>query len=331
MGTDIPQEASRGYRLREKLFNRFSANLTIWFPDTNGVFVCPVCRSGFSTLSLETNPPSVALAHIVPRSLGGGPKTLICRPCENDLSAALDRAAADEARFHEWLAGRQTRYASVSEPEGHVSFEFGTEGERPTLKTIPERSSPQAREALIKRLMSKAGASFTVRIQTFHERRRDLSYLYHAFLAMFDVFGYEFAFAREVDRVRALLVGDEEANLRSILRSVRVAPEDMPETPPHINVATSREHPSCFFVALPPLLPAESARGVILPGPDPASARYFDFLVDNPAPFSGDMRLTWVPRQRLMRLDDPDSRGQMLYIFTAFSRDGSRGDGDPVT
>lgn len=326
-----PRRASRGDRLRESLFDKYAANLSVWFPDTTDIFVCPVCRGGHFRASLEAKPPEVALAHIVPRSLGGGPTTLVCRSCENNLSAAFDRAAADEKRFHEWVAGKHARDARASEPEGNVAFEFERDGKHPSLKSVPSRSNPQAREALFERLASETGTSFSVRIQTFHERHRDLSYLYHAFLAMFDAFGYEFAFSREVDRVRGLLLGDDESDIRSILRSVRYKLTDMPEAPPHINVVTSEDHPACFFVALPPLLRTEAARGVILPGPDQVSARHFDELIDNPAPFSGDMQFTWIPRDKLIGLDNPDSRGQMLYIFSEFSRHESAGDGNPAT
>jgi len=313
------RNASRGERLRGRLFDKFAANLSIWFPDTSDIFVCPVCRTQHTRESLMTRPPLLALGHIVPQALGGGSETLVCRACESDLSAAFDRAVADEKNYHEWQSGKRTADAFASQPEGNITFVLNTSEDRPRLTTDSNRSSPEAREALIGRLTSERGTKFTVRIPTYHEQHRDLSYLYHAFLAMFDAFGYEFAFAREMNRVRALLLGNERANLRSILRSMKATSTDMPELPPHINVASSEDHPACFFVALPPMLLKETARGVILPGPDPESVRYFDSLVDSPEPYSGEMQLTWVPREKLLSLDDPYSRGQMRWIFREFS------------
>jgi len=100
-------------RKRQALFIYFAKNLNLYFPSIEDTFMCPVSKDLLGREALNSDPPQVALAHLVPESLGGRAVTLACRTCESSLSAAFDKAAADEKTLHEWNDGKGTRDVHV--------------------------------------------------------------------------------------------------------------------------------------------------------------------------------------------------------------------------
>jgi len=307
---------------REALFNYFAKNLNLYFPTIGDTFPCPVCEDPCGREALNSNPPQVALAHLVPEPLGGRAMTLGCRIYESSHSAALNRDVADEKKLHEWNDGKGTHDVHVRLPEGNVSLEMSKMGRSWRVDVVSDRSNPRAREAMLRKLKS-GKLFFTGNIRTFHSPHRNLSYLYHAFLVMFDHFGYEYVLSPHLDRVRSVLLEEESPNLSSILRSISDSDSNMPTITPSVNLLWSSSHPACFCVAFPPLMKKEKARCVILPGLSVISETYFSSLVDVPERFSGQMRFSFVPKRILKPLDDRASKGQAHELYSAFDSDRS--------
>jgi len=306
-------------RRRQVLFDMYCANLSIYFPDVTGTFVCPVCFGEFDESALASSPLRLVLGHLVPKALRGKLTTLVCRACENDRSAAFDRALADEKKWHAWSEGERVHDARINTPEGNIAFELTNKAGKLQLHTVEARSNPDALRRMISRLTNKAGTTKNVRFQTFDHRRRDLGYLYHAFLVMFDYFGYEYAMCEQASRVRDILSSQEPTDLGSITWAVRRT-SAMPKGLPAVNVLMAEEDRAGFLVSLPPMLSWEGARCVFLPGPTQESGKYFDLLMAEELVLPDTQHLAYVEKDILLKLDDPISRGQMPYFFDKYRK-----------
>jgi hypothetical protein len=57
---------------RERLFDLYSRHFSLWQPEYQDIFPCPLCQQGFNRLALEGDNPAVNLAYVIPDRLGGG-------------------------------------------------------------------------------------------------------------------------------------------------------------------------------------------------------------------------------------------------------------------
>ena len=96
---------------RLRLFDLYSRHFSLWEPEYQDIFACPLCERGFCRLSLAGDNPEVNLAHGIPASLGGTFCTLTCSKCNSrggtDLGATL---AGVERRAEEQEARRASRW-----------------------------------------------------------------------------------------------------------------------------------------------------------------------------------------------------------------------------
>ncbi len=83
--------ATKGKQRLAKLFRDYSANLSACFPATEvtDTFLCPFCKTTFGLKALD-HPPKVAVAHCIPKSLGGTLVTLCCAKCDNNSGTTVD-------------------------------------------------------------------------------------------------------------------------------------------------------------------------------------------------------------------------------------------------
>src|SRR4051812_13941051 len=76
-------------KVKQSLFDLYSADLVEFFPDYPNRFLCPICRLLFTRKSL-TDENGLTLEHCIPEALGGQVYTLTCKSCNNGSGSKLD-------------------------------------------------------------------------------------------------------------------------------------------------------------------------------------------------------------------------------------------------
>ena len=87
--------SGRDQRLRQRLFDA-------------GNNRCPICLSDFDRLDVMAG-TEVTLEHAPPKSLGGVPICLTCRPCNNKASFIDQHAFLSGRARKEWAEGQGLR------------------------------------------------------------------------------------------------------------------------------------------------------------------------------------------------------------------------------
>src|SRR5262249_39582529 len=106
---------------RQRLFELYSKNFSLYESDHQSIFVCPLCRRKYDHLALEGTDPGVSLAHVISEKLGGSLCTLTCTACNNDNGSAIEAALKERFVAEDFMAG-------VGEQNGRMSGGFGSVG-----------------------------------------------------------------------------------------------------------------------------------------------------------------------------------------------------------
>src|SRR5262249_5365569 len=77
---------------RKRLFDLFSANLSLYLPEHAGMFACPLCMYLFTRDDLTDSSPALTFAHYIPHFCGGklGDCTLACAECNSGIGHGLE-------------------------------------------------------------------------------------------------------------------------------------------------------------------------------------------------------------------------------------------------
>ena len=256
----------------DKLFTRYARNLSIYRPEYNDKFLCPICLKKFDRCELDR----LVWAHIFPEKLGGRLHTLSCAKCDNSIGHEFNRHAVAERKMRIWEKG--PKYGRFIPENGQAipimsmwNFEKSTISIYPPSKNIPIEKWICWIDEI--RGRSKEGGPYKFSIELkepeFVPTRRDISHIHSAFLMMFHQFGYEYILSPNVDKIRQMFNGSDLSwKPNKLVRSVKMAPESKGQHIdfPLIGILIEPEELRSFVAFLPSIDANDSASIVFLPG-----------------------------------------------------------------
>jgi hypothetical protein len=208
---------------RQRPFNRFSGQITLYEPAKEGLFFCPLCMRAFTEDALEGPDPYLSLAHVIPKRFGGRLCTLTCKPCNNLLGEEKESALFDRLIAEDRSAGFGRVPARMTGPFGEIGIDlqFPSDGRTWSMHEVRERSNPAHLEALHAYLNDLSGGqprefNFTTTIRYDHRPRQAEAALYQsAYLLMFSYFGYEFVTHSHFAELRERVLHPEESGWKT--------------------------------------------------------------------------------------------------------------------
>jgi hypothetical protein len=197
---------------RELLFSVYSKNLSFYMPEFTDHFLCPVCKSLFGRIDIK----KLSLAHIIPKSMGGKRATLACSQCDNRIGHDFDWHLSKEKELLTRIKENKGIYSKLKlngdsklypiifdihlSNSGHLDMHIKPPSNVPSIIW---------KEHMDELINNKN----TIDIETtklFSPERRNISYIYSAFLLMFSKFGYEYVLSPNMDSIRQVLMGNYE-------------------------------------------------------------------------------------------------------------------------
>lgn len=196
----------------DSLFKTFSRNLSLYKPEYQDVFLCPLqvspkCRKLYSYENISL----LNKAHTWQRSLGGKQVTLTCQECNGFIGKHLEPHASNHAKFvkldklpfkmsYEGVEGSEGGKVGISTEEGIPELKFEIEWSNPStraaVKKLHDAGTPPQMEVAI--------------LSGFEERRVSLTYLHFAYLYLFHEYGYEWFYSDFAYAIRHQLRHPEE-------------------------------------------------------------------------------------------------------------------------
>lgn len=268
-----------GAHERERLFDLYARQLELGGVTPTGIFVCPLCREGWTRESLCVPDPGVSLAHVVPEALGGRLRTLACTPCNNGNGARLEADLARSLAYQDWVRGVGSWPARLRGEFGDLGIEFRrSEGlSRWSLTVVEGQTNPACVSALDEWLAANRGQTdadirwnITWSVRTRH-RNATAAIYQSAYLMMFAYFGYDFALRDHYEPLRRQVLRPDERAWPGHI--ALLSPSQ--DCPGDGAVMFVRRPKPCVCVMLRFRPPSGSERllGVILPGPDEQECR----------------------------------------------------------
>jgi len=281
---------------RERLFSLYASNLSIYFPEVTDRFLCPICLTLFTRDALTSDPPDVALAHVVPKSLKGQLCTLACRKCDNKIGSAFDSHVAREKQLHNWEQGATAVSGRLKHNSGDIGVEIRRNGNTLEFWDDPRRSPPKSWERFLEVAASDwPNTTFSFTVLTYSPMKRDVSLLYSAFLMMFYYFGYEYVLSPNVDRVRQVILGnDTSLDWRKGIFPIPKCQSETMSSLPSVSILLEPGDIRSFLVALPSPKEDEAARCVLLPGFEDKGKEAYDRILSL-TQLSGNFKATLIP------------------------------------
>ena len=189
----------------ERLFDDFAANLSMYYPESDGMFGCPLCLRLFPRIAIHSG--DLTLEHIIPSSLGGKLLTLTCAECNSQSGSRLEAHLVQRLRIDDTLAGKSKRplNARVRIGEGEFGANIYLSADRdPNLRivAIESISDPEllclAREQFS--IQSTVQDKWAAWIQA--ALASQVAILRMAYLLMFSYIGYGYILHQNLDQVR---------------------------------------------------------------------------------------------------------------------------------
>jgi hypothetical protein len=270
-------------KLRNKLFSVYSENLSLYRPELQNKFLCPMCQKDFSRDALQPDELALSLAHVVPKSLGGKLKTLACSSCDNEFGHKYDiHLARERKHFEEIKQNKSTKYCYFK-PDGceriltMIDYE-GMRGPNPHLNIFnPPKMPPEVWRRYFERIDYPAGEfkfSLIFEEPMLKLKERNLSLIYSAFLMMFYQFGYEYILSESADFLRQAIYGRVESfDFRNAILFCKGGPVNDGPTFATVKISES----SCFMASFIPFY-EESIFIVLLPGLGDEIGQYANLL-----------------------------------------------------
>lgn len=193
----------------DTLFTTFSKNLTLYNPNHQDTFLCPLqvspeCQKFYPRKDIG----KLNRAHIWQESLGGKQWTLACKNCNSFIGTELESHASNRAKFvrSEKLRGRLEYKGVKGSLGGMVRLTDDI-----TFEVLNEISNPHTIAEMRKSYYVDDSPNLQFTIDGgFELRRVSLSYLHFAYLFLFHEYGYEWFFTPLARRIRNQLSHLEE-------------------------------------------------------------------------------------------------------------------------
>lgn len=251
------------------LFDRFAQNLALYAPQFGDVFLCPICLEGFHRNAIPTG--QIGRAHIVPKNLGGRKYTLLCKNCNSTMGAGIEgRAHIGDSFYRPLIEGGQSKQKTRVSIQVEDKQSFGVEvllgseegelGSGMTMHLDGNRMDPaiadQVKSMIIERKPFSIALSEPHDYDPIKASKVDVCV---AFLAMFDLMGYEFALTQVGLGLRSLLNDPEqEASFRYVF-----VHGDVPTAPGKVFLVETS--PRSFVVSMPSCKPLPDERWLWIP------------------------------------------------------------------
>lgn len=194
-----------------KLFDRISENLRVC-SDLQQKVRCPLCLKVFDRQSLEAIDPNKRLTveHIIQKALGGDWCTLTCRICNNNAGPTTDAAFV---KMINALNGKPLQGHVALNGNSFNSYVTQATGpdDAPLLKIVIPGGKPAALESLKVELTAPSEIAKALHVEfqlPFKKTEPQMALLRTAYLAAFDLFGYEYILTDAADVIRRVLIAE---------------------------------------------------------------------------------------------------------------------------
>lgn len=293
--------------IRKIIFNLFSQNLewvkenpSISFrPDFTNGYICPLCFDVFFEKDLDlTLENHLTLEDIPPKSLGGNPKALTCKNCNNESGKELDIHLLNhllDIDSKSFLPNSKT--AATYEINGSKMngiFEIDENG-KAILNFHPQHSNPIEAKKFIADLFpprtiynpffypnktfndETRSPSFNIvqKRSNKDERRAEIALLRIAYLIAFSTLGNSFLINAGLSKVREQILNPD----KSILPKPFWLNYDFPKEMEGINVITLPKESRSFLIVFSLKTVSKSRRfAIVLPGPSDPGIKVYDYI-----------------------------------------------------
>jgi len=169
------------------------------FPEIQNPYICPLCERPFPRTAIDDG--MLTFEDAPPKSYGGKPVALSCKPCNNALGSSLD-APLSTLDSNEMSPCR----LGIDGVEVVAYQEIRPDGR---FFVIPEnQNNPSHRERFFKgleKVTNHAPGQLTYKRDVVKRRRADLAWLKAAYVVAFASWGYSYAFSPALRVVREQL------------------------------------------------------------------------------------------------------------------------------
>jgi hypothetical protein len=200
------------------LFRKLAADLTKVRPHSLNTVCCPLCLVDFS----EDEIGKLSVEHPIPSKLDGRVTTLTCRSCNNKQGARLDRNLVSAMKAIDGFEGLDTIDTVWKNDGGHVALDFllrkGSKVEPVTMKIVGKASNPRAVSALPSQMFDGAKINLKFNLDFVPDKYWRAA-MRAAYLAVFDVKGYEWVFSKGAEQARAIINGDGDAPQKLVMEA----------------------------------------------------------------------------------------------------------------
>lgn len=238
----------------------FPGALARAFPDLQNPYVCPLCRRPFAREELASG--TLTFEDAPPRSYGGKPVALTCKPCNNSDGSSVD---ASLARYDSQLVSPCTIAIGGVQVNAYQEIRKGDR-----QFSIPQNQNDPKVVGLFNAILNTkdpgawANLPLTLRWDQVKRRRADVAWLKSAYMVAFATWGYVYAFAPALKIVHRQLDRFDE------------------EIIPHFklkNVEASRASRGLFYVRRPGELEGVAVwmgQHIVLLPPDGRDTTFYD-------------------------------------------------------
>ena len=197
---------------RLNIFRYGSKAMAKYVDGNSSLYYCPICGLGYPELSAVSG-VDLTLEDVPPKSIGGKPLLLTCRSCNSSAGSAIDIAVANKRKFEDFqkiVCGEKKGtlpFVKLSLEDFHVSTSICTENSF-DIMPLENANAPSVIEKYKRHLMNLSGRNgndFKFELSVSHKydsRLFKLSHLKSAFLMVFALLGYRYAFDPRLDAVR---------------------------------------------------------------------------------------------------------------------------------
>jgi hypothetical protein len=190
------------------------------FPETENPYICPLCAQPYPRTAIADG--TLTFEDAPPKSYGGKPVALSCKPCNNALGSSLDAPLST-------LDGNEMSPCrlAIDGVEVIAYQEIRPDGR---FFAIPEnQNNPSHRAQFFKgleRVTHQPPGQLTYKRDMMKRRRADLAWLKAAYIVAFARWGYSYAFSPALRVVREQLRQPGEEIIRQFKLENRKSPRD---------------------------------------------------------------------------------------------------------
>ena len=249
-----------------RLYQVYASNLSLFAPQLNDVFGCPLCFRIFGRDAIDAE--FITEEHIISRKLGGRLTTLTCKDCNNDDGSRLDSHLINEFRTRDKIAGLSNKplkgRIEIPNAKQDVDIYFSNP-DSPGLLIVgdPKRSNPKSVEAIMHIMEEDAKKVSFILKSDYSPLNSQVAKLRAAYLLMFYYFGYEYIAQESVKLVRQQILSPENDLIAS---KAVLAFGQLPEEQNSISLIRTPSDLRCLFVTLKISTEIDRSFGVVLPG-----------------------------------------------------------------